>query len=141
MASSLQQGRAGGSVASSPKLVRHIGLGSTWAGELSPLITQSGAASSVRLLVFLSDGTSASVARRDYRAPCSRPAKRRSIALISSGFSDFSPKCLSTALSSASDIIRCNSSSVIPSNKPDLSWGTGLLPSGIALLCVRGILG
>ena len=65
-ASSLQQGRAEGSVESSPKLVRHIGSGSTWAEELSPLMTRSTAASSVRLRVLVSGFTSASVARRGW---------------------------------------------------------------------------
>ena len=37
MASYLLQGKAGGSAESSPKLIRHIGSGSTWAEELSPL--------------------------------------------------------------------------------------------------------
>ena len=43
-ASSLEQGRAGGPVEYSPKLVRRIGSVSTCAEELSPLITCSAAA-------------------------------------------------------------------------------------------------
>ena len=60
--SSLEQGRAGGQVKLSPKLVRQVGTGLSWAEELSLLITRSAATSSVRLRVFLSDGTSASMA-------------------------------------------------------------------------------
>ena len=53
-ASSLQslQGRTGGSVKSSLELVRHIGSGSAWEEELSPLIIRSAAASSVNLTVW-----------------------------------------------------------------------------------------
>ena len=36
-ASSLEQGRVGGPVKSSPKLIRQIGSGSIWAEELFPL--------------------------------------------------------------------------------------------------------
>ena len=50
---SLQQGRARGSVESSPKLVRHIGSGSTWTEELFPLLTRSAATSFVRLRVMV----------------------------------------------------------------------------------------
>ena len=75
-ASSLQQGRARDSMESSPKLARHIGLVSTWAEELSPLITRSAVASSERLQVLMSGFTSASMARRGCRASCSRPAER-----------------------------------------------------------------
>ena len=141
MASSLQQRRAGGWVESSPKLVRHIGLGSTWAEELYPLITRSAAASYVRLRVFLSDVTSASMARRGYRASCSRPAELYLVSPIFSVFSSFSPLYLSKALFFASDIIRRNSSSsMIPPSNPDVSWGTGSLPSGTAWLFFCGIL-
>ena len=49
---------------SSPKLVKHIGSVSTWAEELSSLITRSVATSSIHLRVLVSVGTSASVARR-----------------------------------------------------------------------------
>ena len=80
---SLQQGRARGSMESSPKLFRHIGSGSTWAEELSSLITRSAAASSERLRVLVSGFTSASMARRDCRASCSRPAERCLVSLIS----------------------------------------------------------
>ena len=56
---------------SSLKLVRRFGSVSNCAEELSPLITRSAAAApSVRLRVFLSDVTSASMARRGCRSSC-----------------------------------------------------------------------
>ena len=58
-ASSFVQGRAGGPVQSSPKLVRHIGLVSTWGEELSPPMTRSAATSSIRLRVLVFVDTSA----------------------------------------------------------------------------------
>ena len=75
-ASSLVQGRAGGSVESSPKLVRHIGSVSTWAEELSPLITRSAVTSFIRLRVLVFVSMSSYVARRGCQAFCSRPVKR-----------------------------------------------------------------
>ena len=82
MASSLQ-GRAGGSVESSPGLDRHIGLTSIRAEELlSPCFTGSAAtASYARLLVLMSGATSGSMARRGCRYLCSRPAKRGFVSL------------------------------------------------------------
>ena len=71
-ASFLEQEIAGGVVESSPKLVRQIKSGSTWAEELSPRITQTAATSSIRLRVFLSDVTSASMGRHGCRSSCSR---------------------------------------------------------------------
>ena len=90
-ASSLEQGRAGDSVESPPKLVRHIGSGLTWAEELSPLVTRSAATSFIRLRVLVSVRTSVSMARRGYRVcSCSGPTKRCFVALISSvSSSDF----------------------------------------------------
>ena len=75
-APSLVQGRAGGPVESSPKLLRHMGSVSTCAEELSPRIIRSAAPSSIRLRVLVSVGMSAFVARRGCRAFCLRPAKR-----------------------------------------------------------------
>ena len=82
-ASFLQQEIARGSVGSSPKLVRHIGSGSTWAEELSPIITQFAVASSVHLRILVSGFSSASMARRGCRASCLKPAKRCLVSLIS----------------------------------------------------------
>ena len=82
-ASSLR-GRANGSKESSPKLIRHIESGSTWAEESSPLITRSAAEFSVRLRVLESDFASACMARRGGRASCLGSAERWSVALISS---------------------------------------------------------
>ena len=59
-ASSLEQGKAGGPMEPSPKLVRRIGLVSTCAERLYPLIIRSAAAApSVRLRVLVYVGTSA----------------------------------------------------------------------------------
>ena len=61
---------------------------STLPEEISPFITRSATeAPSVRLRVFLSGSTSAFVARRGFRASCSRSAKRWFVALISSASS------------------------------------------------------
>ena len=64
--SSLEQLRAGDLAESLPNLVRRIGAVSACADKLSPLTTCSAAAApSMRLRVFLSGFTSASMARRD----------------------------------------------------------------------------
>ena len=71
-ASSLEQGRAGGPMKSSPKLVRRIGWVSPCAEELSPLVARSAAAApSIRLRVLVSVGASASVARHGRHVSCS----------------------------------------------------------------------
>ena len=107
--SSLQR-RAGGSVESSPKLVRHIdGPASTlFAEQLYPCFVGSAAASSVRLRVLVSVGTSAFVIRRGFRASYSRPAKRCLVALT---FSMSSSSFLSD-LSKSSSIIQFRSATV-----------------------------
>ena len=58
------------------KLVKLVGPSLILAKELSPFITGYAATTSVRLLVFLSVFTSASVARRGCRASCCRSVKR-----------------------------------------------------------------
>ena len=60
-----------------PKIVKLVGPPSTLTDELVSFITRSASeAPSVRLRVFLSGATSASVARRGYLTSCSRPATR-----------------------------------------------------------------
>ena len=106
---SLEQGRAGGLVKSSPKLAELTGSVPTCAEEISPFITISASAAPfMRLRVLVSDGASASMAKRGYRASCSRPAKRCFVALISSASSS---KFLSD-LSKSSSIIRHTTASV-----------------------------
>ena len=62
---SSQQGRAGGSGESAPKLVSHIGSGSTlFTEKVSPCFSRAAAASSVSLRALVSDFMPASVSRR-----------------------------------------------------------------------------
>ena len=62
---SLEQERVEGPVESSPMLVRHIRPGSTlFTEQLSPRFAGTAAAALRRLRVLVSDGTSASIARR-----------------------------------------------------------------------------
>ena len=62
---SLEHGRAGGPIWSSPKLIRRIGSVSTYAEELPALITRSAApAASMRLRVLVSGGTPAFMAKQ-----------------------------------------------------------------------------
>ena len=68
--------------------------------ELSPSITRSATASSLRLRVVMYDDTSVAVARRGCRALCSRPDKRCFV-FFSLRYSGFSPEYLSECLSSA----------------------------------------
>ena len=69
---SFLQGGAGGSVESSPKLIRYIGSCLAGAEELlSPCFARSAAALSVSLRVLVSGLTSASMAKHGCRASCS----------------------------------------------------------------------
>ena len=83
-ASSLKQGSAGRPVQLSPKLVEHIGSGSTrLIKQLSPYIACTAvAAPSVRSRVLVSAWPFASMARRGCRASCSRSAKYYSKRLV-----------------------------------------------------------
>ena len=141
----LEQGKAGGPVKSSPKLIRHIWSGSTWfAEELSPLIARSAATPPIQLRVLVCDGTSASMARRGCRAFCSRPARRCFVALISSISSSNLSKWLFisfSCLSNPSSKSRYTSANVGWLGPNSSCWGTGPLPSETALLQFRGILG
>ena len=78
------QVRAGGSTFT-PKLVDHIGAGSTrFTGQLSPRIVYIAlAAPYVRSRVLASSCPSASMAKHDCQTSCSRLPGRRSVALIS----------------------------------------------------------
>ena len=82
---SSQRGRAG-SPAFMPKLVELVGPAWTlFAEQLSPCFACTAAAvPSVRSQVFLSAVTSAPLARRGYRASCSRLAERCFVTLIAS---------------------------------------------------------
>ena len=86
-----EQGGIGGPVQASPELVEHIGWRSTRTAEqLSPRIACTAvAAPSVRSLVFVFAGPSASMPRRGCRASFSRPASRWFVALISMFFLAF----------------------------------------------------
>ena len=123
------QGRAGGP-AFTPNLVELVvGPGSTRRAEKqSPRIACTVvAAPSVRSRVLVLAYPSASMARSDCRAPCSRRVT-----------------CWSSFLShrsKASFIIRYTSS-IVGWTDPSSSFrGTGSLPSGTALLAFRSILG
>ena len=126
------RGRVGGS-AFTPKVVELFGPDRTlFAEQLSPCFASTAAAApSVRSRVFLSAGTSASMARRDCRASCSRLAKRCSILLKSSLNS-------LKALPIDSDNTRRKFSYVIITYA---SWGVGSLTAGTALLFFGSILG
>ena len=81
---SLKQGSAGRPVQLSPKLIEHIGSGSTrLTKQISPYIACTAvAAPSVRSRVLVSAWPFASMARRGCRASCSRSAKYYSKRLV-----------------------------------------------------------
>ena len=133
-APSLEQGRAGGPVKSSLKLVRRTGSVSICAEEFSSLITRSAAAVPyMDLRALVAEDTSSSMARRGCRASCSKPAKRCFVALISSASSSKLSKWLFTPFSCVSNISskrRYTYASVGWSDPNSSCWGTGPLPSG-----------
>ena len=130
------QGREGGS-AFTPKLVELVvGPGSTRRAEKqSPRIACTAvAAPSVRSRVLVLACPSASMARRGRRAPCSRRVTCWSIT------SEISSTCSSKWL--IISFIRRYTSSIVGWPDPSSSfWGTGSLPSGIASLAFRSMIG
>ena len=109
-----------------------FGPGSTRLEEkLSPCIAcTTSVAPFVRSRVFLSAGPSATMARRSYRASCSRLAKCCPKSLVIS----------SIFMSHTSSIFRYTSTSMGWPNPNSSCWGTERLPSGTASLSFRDML-